>query len=183
MSNIPAGLTDNNIEVYLHNNKLNALSNGNSVNYFDLPFLLREPFITELNNDKQAIQCLQNHFKLSTPNKMEHQFVACRYGALDKTPDLSNGKLQHDAPCCNKIATCQGFNIVCKVPRGENGTLSRSEFMVAKFVGQGLQDIEIASELNIKVPTVRTHLSRIREKIKVNNRIEVSIWIQSFGIV
>lgn len=183
MNNIPAGLTDNNIEVYLHNDKLSALSNGNSVNYFDLPYILRKPFITELNNDKQAIQCLQNHFNISTPNKMEHQFVSCRYGALDKTPDLSNGKLQADAPHCNRIATCQGFNIICKVPKGANGTLSRSEFMVARFVAQGLQDIEIASELNIKVPTVRTHLSRIREKLKLNNRVEVSLWMQSFGIV
>lgn len=183
MSNIPAGLTDNNIEVFNHINKLLALCNGNVVNYSDLPYVLRKPFIFEMKSDAKVMACLKSTFKLTKLEDMEEQFVSCRYGALDTAPDSKNGKLNADAPNCNKIATCPGFNIICKVPPGPNGTLSRSEFMVAKYVGQGKQDGEIAEQLSIKTPTVRTHLSRIREKLKLNNRIEVSLWIQSFGIL
>lgn len=183
MSNIPAGLTDNNIEVFTHKNKLLALSNGNAINYFDLPEILRRPFINEMHNDKEALHCLKQSFKLKSQIAQEYKFVKCRYGALDSTPDCSNEQLIADAPFCDKIKTCPGFNIVCKVPPGPNGVLSRSEFMVAKYVGQGKQDIEIADHLAIKTPTVRTHLSRIREKLKLNNRNEVSLWIQGFGIL
>lgn len=183
MKKLPAGLTDNSLEVFLCNEELKALSNGNVVNYFELPLVLREPFQVELINDKPAISCLKNYFKIVDADDMEYQFVSCRFGALDHSPDLSDKRLQSDAPVCNKIHTCKGFNIVCKVPAGVKGTLTRSEYLVAQLVGDGKLDKEIADELNIEIPTVRTHLSRVREKLGVNNRIEIANWVQSKGII
>ena len=177
--NIPAGLTDNNLEVFLHNNQVKALQNGNTVNYTHLPMVMRKPFQDDLLSDIKAMECLKLVFGLKTMTEQEVQFVACRYGALDHTADYDGETLKTDAPVCKKIASCKGFGVVCKVP----GHLSRSEYRVTQMVSNGLQDIEIADSLNIRISTVRTHLSRIRDKIGVNNRIEVSRWAQDKGIV
>ncbi len=183
MKNLPAGLTDNNLEVFKHQGKLLALQNGHTIDYFELPEMMREPFQTELIRDKEAFKCLQTQFNLYDSNDIEYQFVCCRYGALDHKPDFDGIKVTADAPGCNKLMDCQGFNIVCKVPPGPNGILSRSEYMVAKLVGEGKMDKEIADILDIKVPTVRTHISRIHQKLCVNNRIEITLWAQKHGIV
>jgi len=182
MKKLPAGLTDNSMEVFLHQGKLLALQNGHTVEYFDLHNVMREPFQAELIRDKAALNCLKTQFNLYEADEMEYKFVACRYGALNAHPDMEGLQLTPDAPGCGNIATCKGFNVVCKVPPGPNGVLSHSEYMVAQLVAQGKIDKEIADMLNIKVPTVRTHLSRIRDKLCVNNRIEISIWCHNQGI-
>ena len=84
---------------------------------------------------------------------------------------------------CSKLASCEGYGIVCKAPKGPNGLLSRQEYLIAIKVGQGKQDKEIAHELKIEITTIRTHLARIRNKLCVNNRIEIGLWIQSKGIL
>jgi len=184
MKNLPSGLDDNTLEIYrCKSGKVKALMNGNSVSYIELPGILREPFQAELIGDRAAINCLRNEMKITDSDEMEEKFVSCRYGALDSSPDFDGKITRTDAPVCDCIKYCKGFNVVCKVPAGKNGTLGRSEYMVATLVAMGKQDKEIAAELSIELPTVRTHLNRIREKLCVNNRIEIADWVQSHGIV
>lgn len=179
----PAGLENNDIEIYVcENEDVKALCNGNSCLYLQLPELVRQPFQTQLIADKNAVLCLQQ-MGYNDPDLMEEKFVACRYGALNSEPDLQNNKLTPDMPVCKYITTCPGFGIVCKQPIGENGMLSRREYMVLILVARGKLDKEIAIELNITIPTVRTYLNRIREKLNANNRIEIALWAQKQGIV
>nr|WP_321409291.1 LuxR C-terminal-related transcriptional regulator [uncultured Carboxylicivirga sp.] len=184
MKNLPAGLTDNSIEVFKFEGVLKVATNGSICDYTNLHPVLREPFQAELLSEPKTIECLRTEFKLFDADEMEMQFVDCRYaGAFDHIPDLKDGKLKPDTPMCDKLKCCNGYDIVCKAPKGPNGTLSRQEFLIAIKVGQGKQDKEIAYELEIEITTVRTHLSRIRNKLCINNRIEIGLWIQSKGIL
>ena len=183
MKKLPAGLVDNNLEIFRDDLSVKCLMNGNVCDYFDLPSILRELFQVELLKDKQACKCIREVFKITDFDEMEERFVWCRYGVLDSTPDWDGINLTPDAPKCKNIKDCQGFNIVCRVPAGVNGTLSRSEYLVAQLVGQSLLDKEIADKLDIEVTTVRTHLARIREKLGVNNRLGIGFWVMSNGIV
>ncbi|TLX73725.1 response regulator transcription factor [Labilibacter sediminis] len=183
MKKLPAGLIDNSLEIFRHSTGIRAVMNGSVSRYIELPTVLREPFQVELINDKKACSCLRNDFGIHDADMMEEQFVSCRYGALDHSPDWDGEKLRSDAPVCDKIADCKGFNIVCRVPEGKNGTLSRSEYLVAQLVGEGKLDKEIASTLDIEITTVRTHLSRIRDKLCVNNRVEIAFWASTKGII
>jgi len=180
---IPAGLENNAIEIYCVEDKVKALHNGSTCEYLELPEQLREPFQAELLSDKEALDCLINEMKIVEPDKMEEKFVSCRFGNLDSTPDLQGKEVKADAPTCNLFTTCPGFNKVCKVPPGPNGTLSRKEFQVVCLVHKGKQDKEIAHEMSIELTTVRTYLCKIREKLCVNNRIEIAFWAQKKGIV
>jgi DNA-binding CsgD family transcriptional regulator len=121
--------------------------------------------------------------KITTPDEMEETFVACRYGALNDVPDLDDGILTPDFPVCDKLETCPGFGKVCIQPEGPGGKISRREYMVIILVAKGKLDKEIAATLQIELPTVRTYLNRIREKLNINNRIEIALWAQKYSIV
>jgi DNA-binding CsgD family transcriptional regulator len=181
LGKLPAGL-EGSIEIYQSGDDLRALVNGNRMDYLELPSILREPFQAELIADQAALKCIKFEFRIADTDEIEKKFVACRYGALDSTPDLTGNKTCSDAPRCEKISSCPGFDIVCKIPHAPNGRLSRQEYIVIKLISQGKLDKEIASELSIEVSTVRTYLCRIREKLCMNNRIEIAFWAMQKGI-
>jgi DNA-binding CsgD family transcriptional regulator len=52
--------------------------------------------------------------------------------------------------------------------------LSKREMEVAACVKIGLSNKEIARRLGIAPTTVKTHLERIFEKLKVSNRVQVA---------
>jgi DNA-binding NarL/FixJ family response regulator len=54
-------------------------------------------------------------------------------------------------------------------------TPTRREQELIELVGRGLQNRAIASELNISVNTVRTHLRNIIRKYKLSNRTQIAI--------
>lgn len=180
---LPAGLENKSVEIYLYEGEVHALYGGKAMHYFELPEHIREPFQAELIADKVAQQCLTEVFRIASPDDMELKFAACRYGNWDKNPDLVDGKPVADVPNCSQTRTCPGFGIICLLPEGPGGKLSKQLYHITQLIGLGKLDKEIAAELNITLPTVRTHLTRIREKLAVNNRIEIALWAQKKGIV
>lgn len=179
---LPAGI-ENGLEIYRSCNSIKVVLNGNRCDYLELPLQIREPFQAELISDKQALKCLTCTLRITDPDEIEQKFVGCRYGMYDSVPDLEGKTLHPDAPYCSKIETCEGFDIVCKIPEVKNGKLTRKEYLIIIYVGKGLLDKEIASKLNIELSTVRTHLNHIREKLCVNNRIEIAMWIMDKGVI
>lgn len=179
--NIPAGLEDKNLEIYRHRNAARAIHNGKTVNYLDLPDEIREPFQAELIANRKCCKCLREQMGITDSAQMEETYVACRYGALNTVPDLKHGKTHADMPVCDEIETCPGYDIVCLAPEGPGGSLAKREFQVATQIAAGKLDKEIASNLGIQLPTLRTHITRIREKLHCNNRIEIALWMHKQG--
>jgi len=76
-------------------------------------------------------------------------------------------------------------------PRDERRTAARRvldqlterERDVARAIGRGLSNTEIASELFITVATVKTHISRILEKMPADNRTHIAICVHEAGDV
>jgi DNA-binding CsgD family transcriptional regulator len=180
---LPAGLEDNNLEIYRYKGDVNAVYRGRKYTYLELPLSIREPFQAEYIADECSQNCMRNDLRIVGADEEEEKFVSCRYGNWDKNPDLSNGITTHDAPNCPEEKNCNGFGIICKIPEGENGVLSKQQYFVTRLVAKGKLDKEIATELNIALSTVRTHLNKIREKLGVNNRIEISNWAKDKGII
>lgn len=55
------------------------------------------------------------------------------------------------------------------------GPLTPRETDVVRLVGQGLGNKDIARQLGVSVTTVRTHLSRVYDKLKTVSRVELAI--------
>jgi DNA-binding NarL/FixJ family response regulator len=56
-------------------------------------------------------------------------------------------------------------------------TLTERERDVAHAVARGLSNADIAAELYMGVPTVKTHVGRLFTKLGVENRVQVAILV------
>ncbi|MFC7876452.1 response regulator [Isoptericola sp. NPDC057391] len=61
-------------------------------------------------------------------------------------------------------------------------TLTDRERDVALAVARGLSNAEIAAELYMSVPTVKTHVSRILTKLDAANRVQAAIVVHDAGL-
>ncbi len=57
-------------------------------------------------------------------------------------------------------------------------TLSPREHDVALAVGRGQANAEIAAALHLSVPTVKGHVSRLLDKLEVDNRVQIALLVQ-----
>jgi DNA-binding NarL/FixJ family response regulator len=57
--------------------------------------------------------------------------------------------------------------------------LSPREREVADAVGQGISNQEIATQLHMSVATVKAHVSRLLEKLDLDNRVQIALLVQS----
>jgi DNA-binding NarL/FixJ family response regulator len=62
------------------------------------------------------------------------------------------------------------------------GVLTQRELEVARAVGRGLSNADIAAELFLSVPTVKAHVSRLFEKLAVTNRVQIAIVVHDAGL-
>jgi DNA-binding NarL/FixJ family response regulator len=63
------------------------------------------------------------------------------------------------------------------------GTLSAREREVARAVGQGKANAQIAEELYMSVATVKAHVSRIMVKLEAANRVQIAIRVHDAGLL
>jgi DNA-binding NarL/FixJ family response regulator len=62
--------------------------------------------------------------------------------------------------------------------RARMATLSARERDVALAVGRGHANAEIAAALHLSVPTVKAHVSRLLDKLDVENRVQIALLVQ-----
>ncbi|MFH8533958.1 response regulator [Streptomyces tendae] len=61
--------------------------------------------------------------------------------------------------------------------------LSPQELKVVRLVARGRTNNEIATALVLSLSTVKSHLSRIQEKLSARNRVEIAAWAWEHGLV
>ncbi|MEV0643488.1 response regulator transcription factor, partial [Streptomyces sp. NPDC050619] len=61
--------------------------------------------------------------------------------------------------------------------------LSERELDVVRLVAVGRTNQEVCGELYVSLGTVKSHLSNIKDKIGVRNRVEIAAWAWDTGLV
>lgn len=61
--------------------------------------------------------------------------------------------------------------------------LTERELEVAVCVGRGLSNSQIASQLYLSIPTVKSHVSRLLTKLDSANRVQVAMVVHDAGLV
>ncbi|MFF2852372.1 response regulator [Streptomyces sp. NPDC058001] len=61
--------------------------------------------------------------------------------------------------------------------------LSPQEHKIVRLVARGHTNNEIAEQLTLSLSTVKTHLSRIQDKLPARNRVEIAAWAWERGVV
>jgi DNA-binding NarL/FixJ family response regulator len=59
--------------------------------------------------------------------------------------------------------------------------LTEREREVAVAIGQGKSNLEISRELYMSIATVKAHVSRVLEKLKLNNRVQIALLAHDAG--
>ena len=59
--------------------------------------------------------------------------------------------------------------------------LTEREREVAVAIGQGKPNAEISRELYMSVATVKAHVSRVLEKLELNNRVQIALLAHDAG--
>lgn len=170
---LPAGLEDSNLELYVHNNELKANYNGKKKLFIELPDEVKEPFEIEMIADKIAVKSLNDDMGIFESSEMLVQYTKCNYGGHDYQPDLCNGQTKREYWDCGNRGNCPAEGKVCKLPEGDHGTLTPREFQITVKVAEGLPDKLIADKLGISVNTLRSHLENIRRKLGAYNRTDI----------
>lgn len=62
-------------------------------------------------------------------------------------------------------------------------TLTERELDVARAVAAGLTNGQIARDLHLSLPTVKTHLGHIFDKLQTTNRVQVALMVHEAGLV
>jgi DNA-binding NarL/FixJ family response regulator len=68
-----------------------------------------------------------------------------------------------------------------RLPRAAEETLTSRELGILRLVAEGLGNKQIARRLGLAVPTVRTHLNRVYEKLRVESRVELALYAAQAG--
>jgi len=63
--------------------------------------------------------------------------------------------------------------------RERMAALSPREHDVALAVGRGQANAEIAAALHLSIPTVKAHVSRLLDKLGVDNRVQIALLVQN----
>jgi DNA-binding NarL/FixJ family response regulator len=88
-------------------------------------------------------------------------------------------------PVLSPAVTRRLINHVAETDHDQRGVLARRrldqlsdrEREVAVAVGQGKSNAEIARELFLSVPTVKTHVSSVLTKLGMNNRVQIALLV------
>lgn len=65
----------------------------------------------------------------------------------------------------------------------EKRKLSDQELKVVVRVARGRTNQEVAAEMSLALGTVKTHLGRIQDKLRLRNRVEIAAWAWEHGVV
>ena len=178
--NIPAGILDDNLEIFALNNLAWAFYKGELLPVAKLPSEIYEKLIEHMISHKDAVTCL-HRMGLTDINKMLEQFLVCRYGALDGTPDFEKSKENftpeyHD---CGKRGNCPYEFVLCdrvkiKTEKGEV-FLTRKEVEIVKLIASGNTDVQTADRAVIALNTLLSHKKNIYSKLGVQSQAQLTL--------
>lgn len=87
--------------------------------------------------------------------------------------DILNGGVPMTGEIARRVI--ESFSRPAPAP-SDGCALSDREKEVIELLAQGYSDKEIADRLQIKFPTVRSHVAKIFEKLHVRSRVEAATW-------
>jgi len=181
---LPAGLEDQNIEIYIHNGEIRAIYESRVISFNELPDQALEILSARMLADRRAVKSMIEDMGITDLQLMLKQYVMCNFGNFDGQPDLSPGDGITISECwdCGQRGQCPGEGRVCGRLQCKNGMLTSAETVILFMVIEGKIDKEIALITGNTIPTIETHLKHIREKMGVNNRVEIMGWAMKRNI-
>ena len=111
--------------------------------------------------------------KDTPPADIVHAIRAVAAGEPILSPTITRRLIEH--------ATANEAGQRRRHARDQLGRLSEREREVAVAIGRGKSNAEISRELYMSIATVKAHVSRLLEKLKFNNRVQIALLAHDAG--
>jgi two-component system, NarL family, nitrate/nitrite response regulator NarL len=132
------------------------------------------------SNDRQIYLQAVQHGVLGIVSKTQPPDVLIK--AIRKV-HIGEAWIEHSVIANLVTNSFHGHSAPAADPDAEGiGLLSERESEIIQFIGRGLKNKQIASQLCIAETTVRHHLTRIYSKLGVSDRLELLIFAQVHGL-
>ena len=169
-NDIPAGiLPGSGIEVFVNDQKAYAMDNGVRKDYLSLPLSIRIVFSKAFKRDWKLVVKLWPNV---SPNKAFIQWLSCKCGKLDGTPDideLSNEIVADNNSFCGDCY-CAGAGKLCKLPYG----LKPDQIATIQLVKQGFTREQIANVLHRSPEAIKSRLEKSKIHFGAHNVAHLS---------
>jgi DNA-binding NarL/FixJ family response regulator len=141
--------------------------------------------LTTFDDDSYVFEALKNGavgylLKDIDPAELVEAMRAAISGSVQISPQIATRLVSG--------VSSYGDQTLVEEPSGEAGRadeywalLSRREREIVPLIARGLDNHEIADELNLAVQTVKNHLSTIYEKLETHSRVRLIRRCRSFG--
>lgn len=176
MNKLPAGLLDENAEIF-RNDDFNAFcqTNGKVLHFYEFPINLHRHLENEYDADQVAKAVVSSWY----PERMQQleRFTACRYGAFSMSlPDFDakSQVLTPDFQYCPARKACKGYGHVCLLPLcpDTNERLTKQELECMMLIASGLPDKALCDSMNIAPDTFNEYKRRAFAKLNAHSKVE-----------
>lgn len=182
-TNLPPGITDQNIEIILIEDELKAFHQGQTINFWDLP----KEKLSQLKDDMHAhpeVMDIFRRYQLDQERDQLFVYCKCKFGGYNSTPDLTEAGVatgEHWNCGCNGNCVLQPL-LRGKIPV-KNGHLTQREIEVSICISQNYTGIQAADKLHISEQTLNNHKTNIFRKTGCNSNVELALFINQLNIV
>lgn len=169
------GMVDNSVEFFVINNQLNAIHNGTVKKFTDFPFALIELIGEAMEADEETLKALMQMHPGSRLRRIE-QFAICRFGGLDRNPDVKDGVLgEGDYWDCPIRDQCKHNGILCKAPSYNGKELTPIDIEIMKSLSTTKTNEVIAEEIGVPYGSVHKLKKKLYKKLNVQTKQEVAV--------
>lgn len=182
-SNIYPGMLDENVEFFRTDNGVKIISAGTIRAFKEITPPVYQILKQNLEVDLPALEILKKWYPNSELCQIE-KFTECRFGGLDKTPDISQNQLQSgDYWECPFRGNCEGEGKICQPLTFKGEELSAQDIKLMKLLsGTSTNDV-IAIELNISLGLFHKIKKKLYAKLEVQTKQEVALIALSLNLV
>lgn len=154
-------------ELYFH-------EKGQSKPFTEITIDIATAIRADMENHPEAIKALES-WGITEPMDQIKQYVYCRFGGTNITPDLVDGNVLNKEEYweCGKRTTCPYEGKVCAhITCGQN-IISHSELMVGRLIAKSYRNSEIAWELGKSIETIKMQIKSFLQKIDGRSRVDI----------
>lgn len=181
-SKILPGMVNNSVEFFIAEGQLRFIHAGNVNAITDLPFSVIQILNETIDKDKQVKSELKKWHPNSKYKRLE-QFISCRFGGLDHTPDISNGKVQDGEYWdCPLRGNCKSEGILCKLPTHDGKRLTNKEVKIMQLSATDKTNEVIAEELGIAFGTFHKIKKQLHAKFGQTKQ-QIALWASHYNLI
>jgi len=159
------GMLCNSVEFFNYELEVKVIMNGTIKKFYEPPTPIYQLLNEEMHRHPKAFQILKDWHPESESKQIE-TFARCRYGDLENTGDIVDGKFSSaEFWDCPLRGSCKGEGIICALPNYKGETLSGDEVQLLKMLTTAMTNDAIAGALTIALGTFHQLKQKLYAKL------------------